>query len=150
MLAAWEELVDSAWDLGIPPDDSRTPRSAARRIAEAGELDAAATAAAGRVALATERVLYAPAGRGAPALAPDVRTAREGLLASARRAGRARALLLPPSSARLWWRATDRVDDARDAVRGRLSRAGAALTGPFRRARARLRGGRNGSTDRPE
>ncbi|MFD7988614.1 DUF3488 and DUF4129 domain-containing transglutaminase family protein [Kitasatospora indigofera] len=153
VLAAWEELVDSAWDLGIPPDDSRTPRSAARRIAEAGELDADATAAAGRVALATERVLYARSGQGASALAPDVRTARDGLRASARRTGRARALLLPPSSARLWWRTTERVDDVRDAVRGRLSRAGAALTGPFRRAWARLRGGRGGkggSAGRPE
>ncbi|MFC9326963.1 transglutaminaseTgpA domain-containing protein [Kitasatospora sp. NPDC057015] len=146
VLAAWEELVDSAWDLGIPPDDARTPRSAARRIAEAGELDESATAAAGRIALATERVLYARPGVPAAPLAPDVRAARAGLRASAKRAGRARALLLPPSSARLWWRATDRVDDVRDAVRDRGSRATAAITGPWRRALARLRPGRSGHT----
>ncbi|MEV7025276.1 DUF3488 and transglutaminase-like domain-containing protein, partial [Kitasatospora sp. NPDC093558] len=56
VLAAWDELVDSAWDLGIPPDESRTPRAAARRITERAELDENAAAAAGRLALATERV----------------------------------------------------------------------------------------------
>ncbi|MET8545412.1 DUF3488 and transglutaminase-like domain-containing protein, partial [Kitasatospora sp. NPDC004799] len=104
VLAAWDELVDSAWDLGIPPDESRTPRSAARRIAEEARLDEDSAAATGRLALATERVLYAPPGRPAPApLAADVRTVRRGLRATAGRAGRTRALLLPPSSAQLWW-----------------------------------------------
>ncbi|MFC8450204.1 transglutaminaseTgpA domain-containing protein [Kitasatospora sp. NPDC057223] len=144
VLAAWDELVDSAWDLGIPPDDSRTPRSAVRRIAEAGELDEDATAAAGRVALATERVLYARGGGPAAPLAPDVRRAREGLRASARRTGRARAVLLPPSSAKLWWQASDRVQDTRTAVGGRVSRAVRAATAPVRRAWDRLRPGPRG------
>lgn len=145
VLAAWDELVDSAWDLGIPPDDSRTPRAAVRRIAEAGELDEDATAAAGRVALATERVLYARGGEagGTPAapLAPDVQRARKGLRSSARRTGRARALLLPPSSAKLWWRTADRVRDTRAAVGARVSRGVSVLTAPVRRAWARLRPG---------
>ena len=141
VLAAWDELVDSAWDLGIPPDDSRTPRSAVRRISEAGELDEDATAAAGRVALATERVLYARGGGPAAPLAPDVRRAREGLRASARRTGRARAVLLPPSSAKLWWQATDRAQETRSAVGGGVSRAVGAVTAPVRRAWARLRPG---------
>ncbi|MFI5528058.1 transglutaminaseTgpA domain-containing protein [Kitasatospora sp. NPDC051853] len=129
VLAAWEELIDTAWDLGIPPDDSRTPRTTVRRIAEAGQLDDTATAAAGRVALATERVLYArDAGAGLP-LGPDVRTAAEGLRASAGRRGRTRAVLLPPSSARLRRRIGDRAAAVGEAVRSRRDR----LTGALRR-----------------
>ncbi|MBD0675070.1 DUF3488 and DUF4129 domain-containing transglutaminase family protein, partial [Streptomyces sp. CBMA156] len=84
VLAAWDELVDSAWDLGIPPDESRTPRSAARRIAETAQLDADSAAATGRLALATERVLYAPPGPlTTEPLAADVRAVRRGLRAAA-------------------------------------------------------------------
>ncbi|MFF2144202.1 transglutaminaseTgpA domain-containing protein [Kitasatospora sp. NPDC058190] len=134
VLAAWDELIDSAWDLGIPPDESRTPRSAARRITEKAELDADAAAAAGRLALATERVLYAPAGQvTTAALAADVRTARHGLWSGAGRMDRARALLLPPSSAQLWWRTSDAVRAARTAVGTRVGRAVEAVTGPVRR-----------------
>ncbi|MER5865634.1 DUF3488 and transglutaminase-like domain-containing protein [Kitasatospora sp. NPDC002040] len=139
VLAAWEELIDSAWDLGIPPDDSRTPRGAVHRIAETGGLDAPAAAAAGRVALATERVLYArAAGPGLP-LGPDVRTATEGLRAAAGRRGRARAVLLPASSARLRRRIGDRVLTVNEAVRARVDRAFAAvrrLPGLRRRGRS--------------
>ncbi|MGW3044980.1 transglutaminase family protein [Kitasatospora sp. NPDC001159] len=133
VLDAWDELIDSAWDLGIPPDEARTPRSAARRITEKAELDADAAAAAGRLALATERVLYAPAGQVTTApLAADVRTARRGLRAGAGRMGRARALLLPPSAAQLWWRISDAVRAARTAVGLRVGRAVEAVTGPVR------------------
>ncbi|MER7668840.1 DUF3488 and transglutaminase-like domain-containing protein [Kitasatospora sp. NPDC096128] len=138
VLAAWDELVDSAWDLGIPPDESRTPRSAARRITEAADLDADAAAAAGRLALATERVLYAPAGQVTTApLVADVRTARRALWAGAGRAGRLRALLLPPSSAQLWWRISDAVRAARAAVATRTGRAAEAVSGPVRRVTTR-------------
>ncbi|MEU9046470.1 MULTISPECIES: DUF3488 and transglutaminase-like domain-containing protein [unclassified Kitasatospora] len=134
VLAAWDELVDSAWDLGIPPDESRTPRSAARRITEKADLDADSAAAAGWLALATERVLYAPPGQTTAApLAADVHTARRGLQASVGRAGRTRALLLPPSSAQLWWRTSDAVRAARAAVGTRAARTGEAATAPLRR-----------------
>ncbi|MFE2722949.1 transglutaminaseTgpA domain-containing protein [Kitasatospora sp. NPDC059327] len=141
VLAAWEELVDSAWDLGIPPDESRTPRAAARRISEAAELDEASAAAAGRVALATERVLYARSAEVSAPLAADVRTARNGLRAGAGRLGRTKAVLLPPSSAKLWWRLSETVLAARVTTRGRISRA----AGPLRRGRDRLL--RRGSGD---
>ncbi|MBV6696221.1 DUF3488 and transglutaminase-like domain-containing protein [Kitasatospora aureofaciens] len=134
VLAAWDELIDSAWDLGIPPDESRTPRSAARRITETAELDENAAAAAGRLALATERVLYAPSGRVTDApLAADVRTARAGLRATASRGDRTRAVLLPPSSAQLWWRISDAVLTARTAVGTQGRRMSDAVTGPVRR-----------------
>ncbi|MFF2039240.1 transglutaminaseTgpA domain-containing protein [Kitasatospora sp. NPDC058170] len=146
VLAAWDELIDSAWDLGIPPDESRTPRSAARRIAETAELDETSAAAAGRVALATERVLYARSAEVAAPLAADVRTARDGLRAGAKRAERVRAVLLPASSAKLWWRMADAVLAARLAGRRRVGRVTGAVTGPVRRAWGKLRrGGRKPS-----
>ncbi|WP_316520775.1 DUF3488 and transglutaminase-like domain-containing protein [Kitasatospora brasiliensis] len=138
VLAAWDELIDSAWDLGIPPDESRTPRSTARRITEKAKLDEDSAAATGRLALATERVLYAPPGQHTTEpLAADVRTVRRGLWANANRAGRTRALLLPPSSAQLWWRISDAVRAARTAVSVRIGRAAEALRAPGRRVLSR-------------
>ncbi|GAA2225689.1 DUF3488 and transglutaminase-like domain-containing protein [Kitasatospora cystarginea] len=129
VLAAWEELIDTAWDLGIPPDETRTPRRAVERIAETGRLDGTAAAAAGRVALATEQVLYARLPQPRSAVGADVRTAAAGLRAAAGRRDRARAVLLPPSSARLGWRFQDRAAAVRDAV-GRVSDR---LMAPLRR-----------------
>ncbi|WP_441246545.1 transglutaminase family protein [Kitasatospora sp. McL0602] len=129
VLAAWEELIDSAWDLGIPPDDAATPRRTVAQLTEAGRLDATAEAAAGRVALATERVLYGrESGPQAP-LGGDVRVVTEGLRSAAGRRERARATLLPASSARVRRRAADRIMSARerghdraDVLRARLRR----------------------------
>ncbi|MGW2249780.1 transglutaminase family protein [Kitasatospora sp. NPDC001660] len=133
VLAAWDELVDSAWDVGIPPDESRTPRAAARRITERAELDENAAAAAGRLALATERVLYARSAHITTPLAADVRTAREGLRATAGRRERTRAVLLPPSSAQLWWRTADAALAARVAVGSRVALVSEAVSRPVRR-----------------
>lgn len=146
VLAAWDELIDSAWDLGIPPDESRTPRSAARRITEKAQLDADSAAATGRLALATERVLYAPPGQPTTEpLASDVRTVRRGLRASAGRAGRTRALLLPPSSAQLWWRISDAVRAARTAAGTRVGRAVGTVQAPVRRVFTRRERSKPGS-----
>ncbi|GAA0656555.1 DUF3488 and transglutaminase-like domain-containing protein [Kitasatospora atroaurantiaca] len=133
VLAAWEELIDSAWDLGIPPDDARTPRGTARRIAETGQLDATASAAAGRLALATEQVLYAREVQPQLPLGPDVRTATDGLKAWAGRRGRARAVLLPASSIRLRWRIADRVAAVQDGFRARRTRVTERVGTMFRR-----------------
>ncbi|WP_030461030.1 DUF3488 and transglutaminase-like domain-containing protein [Kitasatospora sp. NRRL B-11411] len=133
VLAAWAELVDSAWDLGIPPDEARTPRNAARRLAEDAGLDADAAAAAGRVALATERVMYARESEAPAHLGGDVRTARQALLVRATRTRRLRALLLPASAVRLWWRAQDRAAARRERTAERAAAVRAALARPFRR-----------------
>ncbi|GLW57285.1 transglutaminaseTgpA domain-containing protein [Kitasatospora phosalacinea] len=135
VLAAWAELVDSAWDLGIPPDEARTPRNAVRRLAEDARLDADSAAAAGRVALATERVMYARDSDAPPHLGGDVRTAREALRVRATRTRRLRALLLPASAVRLWWRAQDRAAARRERTAERVAAVRAAVTKPFRRRR---------------
>ncbi|UGY90884.1 transglutaminaseTgpA domain-containing protein [Streptomyces gobiensis] len=129
MLAAWRELLDSGWDYGIAPAESATPRRAVERIVSAGELGPAPAEAAGRVADAVERVLYAP--RPLPAssgLAEDVRRVRAGLRASAGRGGRARALLLPRSAIRVMW-----------AVAGCWGVAGQRLRGAALRVASRQR-----------
>ncbi|WP_329563428.1 DUF3488 and transglutaminase-like domain-containing protein [Kitasatospora sp. NBC_01266] len=127
VLAAWQELVDSAWDLGIPPDEAYSPRHTGERISEAGGLDDSARAAVGRVALATERVLYAREAEPPAPLGPDVREVRAGLLASAARRRRLRALLLPPSTARVGWQLADRLLALRLRGRAAATRAAARL-----------------------
>ncbi|WKX69841.1 DUF3488 and transglutaminase-like domain-containing protein [Streptomyces sp. XD-27] len=107
-LAAWRELVDTAWDYGIAPDDAQTSRRAVARITEAGRLDPAASEAAGRVAQAVEQALYAPLPRPVTGLADDVRLVITGLKTSAGRRTRWRALLAPRSAVRLVWAGSQR------------------------------------------
>jgi transglutaminase-like putative cysteine protease len=116
VLSIWREMIDSAWDVGIPPDEAETPRRTVARIVELGALEEKPRAAAGRLALATEQVLYAPRSDSTTALRQDVRAVRHGLRASARPSVRIRAVLFPPSSARLvrglretWQSLADRV-----------------------------------------
>ncbi|MBH1936242.1 transglutaminase [Streptomyces sp. AV19] len=100
-LAAWRELTDSAWDYGIVPEASQTPRGSVERIVRVGELDAAAAAAAGRMATAVERALYAPTAPVVLGLAEDVALVRAGLRASAGRWGWVRAVVAPRSVGRV-------------------------------------------------
>ncbi|CAL9315278.1 transglutaminase TgpA family protein [Streptomyces sp. SudanB182_2057] len=127
-LAAWQELTDSAWDHGVPPDESLTPRKAADRIVRLGRLDAAAGAAVHRVADAVEQVLYAPRPRPAAGTARDVREAIEGLRAVGSAGTRLRALFLPRSSVRAWWAVSARWS----ALRARAAAARPALRRPSR------------------
>ncbi|MBT2472819.1 transglutaminase domain-containing protein, partial [Streptomyces sp. ISL-66] len=60
VLSAWRELGDSAWDVGIAPDEALSPRGAADRVAALGRLDPGAADAVHRVSAAVERALYAP------------------------------------------------------------------------------------------
>ncbi|MFF4649000.1 transglutaminaseTgpA domain-containing protein [Streptomyces sp. NPDC001380] len=117
VIAAWQELVDSAWDLGIAPDGAETPRRTLERIAAAAPLEDGPREAAGRVALATERALYARSAQAPAGLGDDVRAASEGLRAAAGRWTRVRAVVLPPSSVRMVWRVAGRYAAVRDAVR---------------------------------
>ncbi|KJK40073.1 transglutaminase [Streptomyces variegatus] len=105
-LGVWQELTDTAWDFGITPDESQTPRTAAARIVRLGDLDATAAASVHRVANAVEQVLYAPHPRAAAGLTEDVSRATAGLGAAAGRAARVRALLAPRSTVRVVWAAS--------------------------------------------
>ncbi|WP_329386606.1 DUF3488 and transglutaminase-like domain-containing protein [Streptomyces sp. NBC_01351] len=123
VLAAWRELGDAAWDVGVAPDGALSPRRAAARVADLGGLDAEASAAVHRVAGAVERSLYAPPGAEVsyPELASDVLLARAGLLSAVSRGARLRALLAPRSAARLSWAASKRWSAAASAVSARLA-----------------------------
>ncbi|MBO8194220.1 transglutaminase domain-containing protein [Streptomyces oryzae] len=127
VLVAWQELIDTGWDYGILPEDSATPRTAAERLTRIGQLGPEEAEATQRVALAVEQVLYAPVPRAAPGTADEVRRIRAGLRAAAPRTVRIRALLLPPSTARLVWSARRRgralrVRWARALTRPRLAK----------------------------
>ncbi len=102
-LAAWHEVTDTAWDFGIAPDLSQTPRNAAARIVRIGHLDPAAEASVHRIADAVEQVLYAPRPRPTAGLADDVRRMADGLRATVSRGTRLRALLAPRSAVRVAW-----------------------------------------------
>ncbi|MFJ3421352.1 DUF3488 and DUF4129 domain-containing transglutaminase family protein [Streptomyces sp. NPDC086082] len=102
-LAVWEELTDTAWDFGIPPDESLTPRKAAARMVRLGELDPAAAASVHRVADTVEQVLYAPRPQLASGLAQDVRRVAVGFQDTSGRSARLRALVAPRSTVRVVW-----------------------------------------------
>ncbi|MET7915931.1 DUF3488 and transglutaminase-like domain-containing protein [Streptomyces avermitilis] len=107
-LAAWQEVTDTAWDHGIAPDESQTPRKAAARIARLGQLDPAAAAAVHRLAAAVEQVLYAPHPRPTAGLAEDARLVASALHSTVSRPTRLRALLAPRSAVRMAWAVSDR------------------------------------------
>ncbi|MER6101013.1 DUF3488 and transglutaminase-like domain-containing protein [Streptomyces sp. NPDC001832] len=107
-LAAWREIIDTAWDHGIEPDDSQTPRKAAARVARLGQLAPDEAAAVHRMAGAVEQVLYAPEPRSGTGLAEDVETVRAGLRASVSRFARIRAVAAPRSAVRVIWAVSDR------------------------------------------
>ncbi|MFJ9794405.1 DUF3488 and DUF4129 domain-containing transglutaminase family protein [Streptomyces sp. NPDC101145] len=102
-LAVWAEVVDSAWDLGVPPDESLTPRRTAERLVREGRLEGAAAGAAHRIADAVEEALYARAPRPAEGLAAQAEAVRAGLAAAVGRGARVRALLVPRSAVRVVW-----------------------------------------------
>ncbi|MFE2284945.1 transglutaminaseTgpA domain-containing protein [Streptomyces sp. NPDC059443] len=124
VLSAWRELGDSAWDVGIDPDEALSPRGAADRVVTLGRLDPEAADAVRRVSAAVERALYAPPGAepSYEGLAGDVLLARTALLAGVSRATRLRALFLPRSSARLRWAAAARRAALASRVSAALSR----------------------------
>ncbi|CAL9431748.1 hypothetical protein SUDANB176_02067 [Streptomyces sp. enrichment culture] len=116
VLAVWDELSDTAWDHGISPDESLTPRKAAARIVRLGHLDQAAAASVHRVADAVEQVLYAPRPRPTAGLTDDVRRVVAALRSAAGRGTRLRALVAPRSTVRVVWAVSDRWSGVRERV----------------------------------
>ncbi|MGW1625611.1 transglutaminase TgpA family protein [Streptomyces sp. NPDC002172] len=125
-LAVWLELTDTAWDFGILPDESQTPRNAAARIVRLGRLDPATAASVHRVADAVEQVLYAPRPRPAAGLADDVRRVTAAFNGTVGVPARLRALFAPRSSVRAVWAASA----ARSRLRDRLAAARPTLRKP--------------------
>ncbi|GAA2263640.1 transglutaminase [Streptomyces ruber] len=131
-LAVWQEVIDTAWDHGIPPDESRTPRKAAARIVRLGRLDEPAAAALHRLAGAVEQVLYAPRPHRAPGLTEDARSVATALSAQAGRGTRLRARLAPRSAVRVLWAASARYA----ALRAELSARRPTVRRPFGASRS--------------
>jgi transglutaminase-like putative cysteine protease len=123
-LAAWQEITDTAWDHGIPPDDSQTPRKTAARIVRLGRLEVEAADAVHRVSGAVEQVLYAREPQPGTGLAADARLVRAGLREAVSGATRLRAVLVPRSSVRVVWELSARwtaLTDRWDARRRQLN-----------------------------
>ncbi|KND38690.1 transglutaminase TgpA family protein [Streptomyces acidiscabies] len=108
VLAVWRELTDTAWDFGIAPDDALTPRRAAARIVELGELEEPAARSVHRVAGAVEQVLFAPHPRAEAGLADEARAVRAALRTRATWPVRLRAFVAPRSAVRAMWDLMDR------------------------------------------
>lgn len=115
ILAVWSEINDTAWDYGVAPDDSQTPRRTAARLVRLGELPPDAADAVHRVARAVEQALYAPHPQPATGLTEPALVIRRGFHASASRGGRLRAVLLPRSGARVLWATRERAHSLRTA-----------------------------------
>jgi transglutaminase-like putative cysteine protease len=98
--AAWDEVVGSAADYGVPVPVSETPRGLARRLDKDLELDQDAGRGLRLVALAEERARYAARAGVDGDLPAAVRAVRRGLRGEAGRRRRWRATLLPPSTVR--------------------------------------------------
>ncbi|GAA2287576.1 DUF3488 and transglutaminase-like domain-containing protein [Streptomyces kunmingensis] len=122
-LAAWREVTDTAWDHGIAPDDSQTPRKAAARIVRIGQLEPPAAAAVNRVAAAVEQVLYAPRPVPVSGLGEDVRHLYAALHAKVSGPARLRASLAPRSAVRVVWAASQRWESFTVRVRARWASA---------------------------
>ncbi|MDQ0786451.1 DUF3488 and transglutaminase-like domain-containing protein [Streptomyces sp. B3I8] len=119
-LAVWQEVMDSAWDLGIVPDDSLTPRRTAERIVRLGGLGGGAAEAMHRLASAVEAVLYAPRPRPVAGVARDARVVLGALRAAVGGGARLRAAVAPRSVRRVMWAVAERWAGLRAAVRARV------------------------------
>jgi hypothetical protein len=95
--AAWRELTSDLVDYGLGAAPSESPRTVARRISEAGELDAAGRQAVDRIAAAEERARYARTPTSSDTLRSDVHTVARAMARAARPGARWRARLLPAS-----------------------------------------------------
>jgi transglutaminase-like putative cysteine protease len=134
--AAWDELRDSARDLGYAWTASETPRQAAARLARKGKLRHKHTEALTRLTTAVEQARYAPRTGDTSMVIADVRTVRAGLARRVGRGQRVRAVVLPASTVVVLHWLGERIADLLDAI----DRGGAAakrrFLSVFRRTRA--------------
>ncbi|MFL6076644.1 MAG: DUF3488 and DUF4129 domain-containing transglutaminase family protein [Mycobacteriales bacterium] len=126
--AAWDELLATAYDVGLALDSAQSPRATAERLVEKAMLAASAADGVRAVARAEERACYAPAPVPEPGLRDAVRAARSGLYRWAPYGRRTRARLLPPST----------LLSFREGLRGVTRRTTGGLYGGARGFRSRL------------
>ncbi len=96
--AAWDEVLATAYDVGLRTDPAETPRTTAERLSRRGRFDAPAAAALRRLAATEERARYARVPPPADGLVTLVSELRQALLSGVERGPRLRALALPPSA----------------------------------------------------
>ncbi|MFF4584493.1 DUF3488 and DUF4129 domain-containing transglutaminase family protein [Streptomyces sp. NPDC001388] len=130
VLAVWRELIDTAWDYGIEPDEALTPRRAAARIVRIGELDETVGRSVHRVAGAVEQVLFAPRPRAEAGLSDDVRQVQAALRARVSWSTRVRAVLAPRSAVRALWDLSDRWAAVKASWTSRAAHLAALLRRP--------------------
>ncbi|GLW12166.1 transglutaminase [Microtetraspora sp. NBRC 13810] len=94
------ELDDALYDYGMERQPSETSRALARRLSTQHGFDPEATAAISRLAVVTERVLFARTPGETGPLAQDLRVLRRALAATVSRGRRIRVALMPPSTLR--------------------------------------------------
>jgi transglutaminase-like putative cysteine protease len=97
---AWDEVLASSEDYGIPVPDTETPRRTASRLSRELDLDGPATAGLRLTALAEERARYAPVAGVEGDLPTAVRAVRRGMRAMLSRRTRLHSALLPLSTLR--------------------------------------------------
>jgi hypothetical protein len=100
--AAWDELMDTLVDFGMPVDESETPRATAERLIHRPRLSGRAADSARLLARAEERARYAREPLATGDLSPSFREVRAGLADHVTRRRRLGALLFPRSVARRW------------------------------------------------
>jgi hypothetical protein len=134
--AAWDELRDSARDLGYSWTASETPRQASARLARKGKLRHKHIDALARLTTAVEQARYAPLAGDTSTVIADVRAVRAGLARRVGRGQRVRSVVLPASTVVVLHWLGERIADLLDAI----DRSGAAakrrLLSVFRRTRA--------------
>jgi Transglutaminase-like superfamily/Domain of unknown function (DUF4129) len=100
--AAWDELVDTLVDYGIPTNEAETPRETARRVARSLVLVGPPVEALTLIGQVEERARYARTPLGSGKLATALRVVRSAVAASASRRTRLRAALFPRSVLLRW------------------------------------------------
>lgn len=131
--AAWDELLDTMVDFGVPLVPAESPRVTADRLVTRYRLDRAPTTdpeqsvgdAVRLLGHAEERARYARTAAPAAGLPDALRAVRRALAGQAYLGTRVRAVLLPPSTLRRW---RARVSDATTAVISLVHRLGELLT----------------------
>lgn len=121
--AAWDELLDTMLDLGIPIDPAETPRNTAQRLARL-PVPALAGAGARTLGRAEEYARYARQPESTPDLVPALAAIRTALVAGKTRKVQLVAQVLPRSVLRRWRAAgVARANAATDLVRRAAERA---------------------------